>query len=325
MSQKPNLFSYATSELSQDAFLCWLAAWADPQHQAADGPLHRAGTAFLNRLLEVGNVQRPANYQSIQIQKQWKKIDVLLLVNDDIAILIEDKTETEDPLSKLLGYKDLVRREFPERQIAAVYLKTGDQGSYCDVQQAGYGLFRRRDCLAILEDGERAGVRNHIFVDFHHHLQRLDDRVQRYLTAPLGEWDRYCWIGFFEAIQQQLGEGRWEYVPNPNGGFMGFYWHYVGNRYLELGEERLRFKIMDLEKPQQSQGWDSWHRALMSKNGAGGIRITKPRRQLGRCMAVAVLDGDYRQADDRGQLDFRRTVDKVREAQAFMDAALSGS
>ena len=24
----PNLFHYATSELSQDAFLCWMLAWA---------------------------------------------------------------------------------------------------------------------------------------------------------------------------------------------------------------------------------------------------------------------------------------------------------
>ncbi|MFD2933106.1 hypothetical protein [Spirosoma flavum] len=26
---RPNLFTYATSELSQDAFICWLAAWVN--------------------------------------------------------------------------------------------------------------------------------------------------------------------------------------------------------------------------------------------------------------------------------------------------------
>jgi hypothetical protein len=25
----PNLFQFATKELSQDAFICWLLAWAD--------------------------------------------------------------------------------------------------------------------------------------------------------------------------------------------------------------------------------------------------------------------------------------------------------
>ena len=29
MSEKPNLFEYATSELSQDAFICWLLAWIE--------------------------------------------------------------------------------------------------------------------------------------------------------------------------------------------------------------------------------------------------------------------------------------------------------
>ncbi len=28
---KPNLFSLATKELSQDAFLAWLLQWADPK------------------------------------------------------------------------------------------------------------------------------------------------------------------------------------------------------------------------------------------------------------------------------------------------------
>nr|WP_260390277.1 hypothetical protein [Ornithobacterium rhinotracheale] len=33
MAEKPNLFQYATSELSQDAFLCWLIAWADAREK----------------------------------------------------------------------------------------------------------------------------------------------------------------------------------------------------------------------------------------------------------------------------------------------------
>ena len=29
MDKRPNLFSHGTSELSQDAFICWLAEWAN--------------------------------------------------------------------------------------------------------------------------------------------------------------------------------------------------------------------------------------------------------------------------------------------------------
>jgi hypothetical protein len=56
--QPPNLFDFATSELSQDAFICWLASWADPSYRDDDEALH--ATAFLDRLLETGGVPKPA-------------------------------------------------------------------------------------------------------------------------------------------------------------------------------------------------------------------------------------------------------------------------
>ena len=37
----PNIFSFATSELSQDAMFAWLLSWADPQYRQYDANLHR--------------------------------------------------------------------------------------------------------------------------------------------------------------------------------------------------------------------------------------------------------------------------------------------
>ena len=36
----PNLFSFATSELSQDAFICWLLSWAKSEYAIAGKELH---------------------------------------------------------------------------------------------------------------------------------------------------------------------------------------------------------------------------------------------------------------------------------------------
>lgn len=52
--QPPNLFEYATSELSQDAFICWLAAWADPGFKELDEPLNDVAVTFVVRLNEIG-------------------------------------------------------------------------------------------------------------------------------------------------------------------------------------------------------------------------------------------------------------------------------
>ena len=37
---KPNVFDYATSELSQDAFLAWLFKWAEKDNEQYDKLLH---------------------------------------------------------------------------------------------------------------------------------------------------------------------------------------------------------------------------------------------------------------------------------------------
>ena len=59
---KPNLFTYATSELSQDAMICWLLAWADPNN-SSNMQMYHIGVAFLNSLFEkFAEVQAPSVY-----------------------------------------------------------------------------------------------------------------------------------------------------------------------------------------------------------------------------------------------------------------------
>lgn len=321
MVQIPNLFDFATSELSQDAFICWLASWADPALKGKDEHLHKTATAFVDRLLEVGKGPCVSSIRSIEARTKWKDIDVLLVVNGQAAIIIEDKTDTEDHSNQLCRYKNAACEEFAAEAIAAVYLKTGNQAGYRRPTAAGYGCFLRRDLLAVLDEGERAGVRNDIFADFHCRLRDIEQLVQSFRTMPLRDWndERRVWEGFFLALQEHLGDAEWGYVSNPRGGFMGFWWHSCNNRYLQLEDGKLCFKIAVADEPQ----WSSWQRALMAHNGANGLRLegSRYRRGRGGCMTVAVLDRDYRQTDNLNQLDFEGTLKTLRAAEKFMDAA----
>ena len=56
MSPTPNLFTYATSELSQDAVIAYLLAWANPSHQSAEGKMHTIGQHFVRLLLQLHDV-----------------------------------------------------------------------------------------------------------------------------------------------------------------------------------------------------------------------------------------------------------------------------
>jgi hypothetical protein len=46
--KKPNIFKYATSELSQDSIICWLLEWAKEKNKTIDEQMHNVGIAFIN-------------------------------------------------------------------------------------------------------------------------------------------------------------------------------------------------------------------------------------------------------------------------------------
>ena len=126
----PNLFDFATSELSQDAFICWLLAWAKPDFRTLNEPLHKTAITLLDRLLECGGVPKPETYSSVEIRRQHKHIDILVLVNQDIVLIIEDKTHTADHSDQLRRYYEQISEEYPGRKVVGIYFKTGDQSDY---------------------------------------------------------------------------------------------------------------------------------------------------------------------------------------------------
>jgi hypothetical protein len=321
---KPNLFQFAKGELSQDAFICWLASWADPAHKANHEALHTTAVAFLNKLFEAGKTSKPDGYRSIKIHRQRNGIDILLEVNGDAVIIIEDKTNTTHHDNQLERYKKAVADEYPEHRIAAVYLKTGDDGNYRSVEAAGYGCFLRQAFLAVLDQGVRAGVRNDIFADFHQHLRGIEEDVQSYQRGPVEKWgdSRRPWRGFFMALKERLGEGEWDDKGAPGGGAPAFRWHWRENKFLRVMQNELCFRIKVEDETQRPEKWSEWKSALEARSKTAGIEITFLVRRLGLHMGVAKLKEDYRQVDEKGLLDMEKTVDVLKKAEALMDAAL---
>jgi hypothetical protein len=323
---RPNLFTFATSELSQDAFLGWLLTWADPSYRDADEPLHEAGVALLCRLLAAAGLPAPADCRAVKVKRQHERIDLLVLVNSDLALVIEDKTHTEDAAGKLLGYLASARDEFAGRAVGGVYLKTGDQGWYGEIDRAGYGRFGRRELLDALRHGKELGVSNDIYDDFLDHLQAMEDAVQAYRTRPVSSWDGCCWVGFFSELQERMGDGRWQEVfPPGQPGFMAMLWHWRGGKFLQLEEERLAFKIEVTDKARQKADRQAWRDAVVAAAASAGLPVQPTPSRQGTWMTVARLDAaDYRVAGEGGLIDVARTIETLRKAEAIMDAALAG-
>ena len=112
MSVKHNLFAFATSELSQDAFFCWAL---DCLNRDEDSPLYGLGRSFWALLSGPKNDALP-KIKGVVIRRQFKHVDVLALVvysnrTTIDALVIEDKVNTsehDDQIQKYLTELDNV-------------------------------------------------------------------------------------------------------------------------------------------------------------------------------------------------------------------------
>ena len=119
-------------------------------------------------------------------------------------------------------------------------------------------------------------------------------------------------------MKEDFPDGNWDDVANPRGGFMGFWFSWNQNAYLQMEEEYLCFKI-EIENP-EVQVAERWrlHEAIMEAGTAVGLKLRKPGRfGKGTYMTVCILDEEYRKTRD-GLIALAETVDFIRKISAFL-------
>lgn len=318
----PNLFNFATSELSQDAFIYWLLSWAAPEYKKADVLLHACAIGFIKSLFEKHSIELPREIISIEVVKQDNNIDVLCVVNEEYVVIIEDKIGTKNHSNQLERYlEDVKGRGYDMGKILPIYFKTEEQSDYSDVLNKGYKVFFREDFLEVLNGYEGE---NSILIDYRKYLQSISDKVHAYATLPLEKWGWYSWVGFYSKLQHELNKGNWDYVSNPNGGFLGFWWNFVGDeecqQYLQLEQDKLCFKIWVNNNSERKLLREKWHKAIYSKGQECGLDIVRPKRfGNGEYMTVCIYDGDYR-ISHQGIIDFEKTIVRLRSAEELLES-----
>ncbi|MBL8174709.1 MAG: PD-(D/E)XK nuclease family protein [Bryobacterales bacterium] len=319
-----NLFDHATSELSQDAALCWLAQWAEADNGAVNPLLHRLGKAFLERIYTLHGREMPA-VSRVQVRRQAEHIDILLVVDGQTAICIEDKRGSREHSGQLQRYRAAVEAMgYSPDRILLVYVQTWDQGSFEDVLRAGFQVVERKDLTGLLDAYKTWGGENAIATDFHDHLCGLDGEFACYRERPPAEWDHFCWMGFYSELRKRMGEGGWFHASNPAGGFYGFAWGMEGQPegpepYLQLEHRKLCFKIDARDDADPRRVRAEWAQRIRDAAGAEGLAVRKPDRWgLGKTMTVQIYDGEYLQLDAEGRLDLEATLSVLQSASSVM-------
>ena len=225
----PNFFRFASSELSQDAFIIWLLEWANPEYIHADNELHKAAQAFVRLLLLPDDSKEDLQISSIKCKSQYNNIDVLALIEDDsnnkqYAVIIEDKTDTTVHDNQLIRYSKDVNKRYNNYELHCVYFKTGNESKHSlNKIESEYKKYKwennnnpifkmvlRDDILRVLEP-YKSSIKNLIFNDFVENLNRIQRWTASYTKENkfVKDWGNTAWQGYYMELENVLNMGTW--------------------------------------------------------------------------------------------------------------------
>lgn len=227
MFNKPNIFRFATKELTQDAFICWSLSWANQTENIA---MRQFSIDLLNKMLELHDlsVHNLSSLEALEIIKQYKNIDILIrfrVGNDHYRIIIEDKTNTSMHSEQLERYFNEIKNEPCDGnvEILGIYYKTGfiydNEFRYINNFNESKGKFKvlkRQDMIEIME--KHCGtIQSDLLQDYYeyiceinreedeiiHHLKSNNiERFTSALNTQTGQW--IFMKELFEDIQDDL-------------------------------------------------------------------------------------------------------------------------
>lgn len=211
---KNNLFSFATGELSQDAFICWCANWVNFKDDKSG--LYDMGKEFIKLVSHIENAE------SVEILTQYKKIDILLIIDKKTAVIIEDKTFTGEHDNQIEKYKKILKKEIEngrlnidkqDYRIITTFFKTGEYypgdhktALFTDIK------IKREDVINLLG---KYVLKSEIVRDYYERLLYLSDwyseyngyyRNGEYAKAFCENWGQYCFVNDLFGGKKMLGQ-----------------------------------------------------------------------------------------------------------------------
>ena len=326
MSYRPNLFSIATKELSQDAFFTWLILFADKKCEQADYLLNKCAKEFVSELIKTKYPSFDEQIEDVKAERQWGYIDIVATVNKKYFIVIEDKTYTKYHDEQLHRYREYATEHCSKNNLLEpilIYLKTGNESLYSlkNVLKEGCYVFDREKLILIFKDYK--DIKDSIFSDFIVNLFIINEKYNQFLEKEIQKWGNDDWVGFHQFIDKNLNlnDINWGYANNPSNGFWWscfswLKWKYNSSIYMQLEQykARLSFKVeIDLnnkEKSPSSLRNELYELITEEAKKAGLPEIKRPERfGSGAYMTFAVIEQQYWLGD--GKLDAPKVIENI--------------
>ena len=206
----PNIFHFATSELSQDAMIAWLMECARAESPA----LREVGRSFFRFLLDrplgapnpteravIGPDAEPRRYDGSgtvsgvsQVKTQWQRVDVYARAEIDgklVSFVIEDKTNTREHGGQLERYRDRIAHDkIEEDYLKLIYLKTGMpyDDELANAAKEHYCHVGVHDLNEFLQGEPCKTASSDLLRQYREHIRAAAEKQQ----AAKAEWDMRC-------------------------------------------------------------------------------------------------------------------------------------
>ena len=273
--ERNNIFNFATSELSQDAFICWLCNWVNFDDNSLSEDEKKL-KSLANDFIEKVSGEKLGD-RKVNIKRQYQKIDVLLEIQNktefitkeneknpviDIYVIIEDKVGTDLHSNQIERYRELISEKNEKdngsrAKIKVVYYKIYDEDNMERLKENGVNVILGRENILELLKEYKDKINNSIFENYHNYLSNIETDVNSYEKKNLEDWNSNCYIGFFKELKNEknllehaIGRQKdcsWGYVNNSSGGFMGMWWFPLSeekiNKLTETSDEDIYLQI----------------------------------------------------------------------------------
>jgi hypothetical protein len=200
----PNLFDFATKELSQDAFLCWALGWINISgHQMCEFAL----LLFENiiKASAYNNQIDPLDIEKVEIKRQYKCIDVLILAKlkkgNCLPIVIEDKIDTTLHDNQIQRYRQVIEEDYKNYlEPICIFYKTGYIFQpYSEIEKHNCIVFDKHKMLEILQAFENYEMPL-LFCDYYSHLINKKSYEEEILSA----YDKAVQAGNINIVTETL-------------------------------------------------------------------------------------------------------------------------
>ena len=208
MDKMKNLFSFATKELEQDAFLRWMfESWEHPDIYPI---VHNLLEAFcnLNETDKIENIKTVAQWKNINI-----RVDIDIFQKAKVVLFIEDKTFSSEHSDQLSRYNKEI--ESLEGEKHKVFYKThniyGDESKR--VQEAGWEKYDLQRILKLFSCFEDTNV--FLIKQYIDHLKELVE-INDNMNKPEGNetqndlhlWDAYYQNTIIPRLEKIINENN---------------------------------------------------------------------------------------------------------------------